>query len=251
MSAAHGDILVFADARQRFSTLGTGRVGFELRRSALSEVSQGELILDCEGPSQSDSSVGDGVGLYWRYEEVAPAQRERRVVDAGSNGRHLCAPAYAVGARFRPRGRSLTMSLAPMRAVLSGYRIVFEDRARAFDKGMRRMQQAENRRKTRTLAGNYQMPAAGVAVARAGHQPCVAPVLLPQGRPAPGAVGPGLLAFVSNMFIASRSWYYATALTVQVGFYGLAVVGGLVEKRGSRRRGEFENMSFPLEKGAR
>jgi len=60
-----------------------------------------------------------------------------------------------------------------------------------------------------------------------------------------------LLAFLSNFFIARSSWYYAAALTVQVAFYGLAAAGGLAEKHGTSRRGEFESMSVPLEKGAR
>src|SRR6185295_15514492 len=46
--------------------------------------------------------------------------------------------------------------LAPMRAVLAGYRVVFNDRARAFDRTAPDAQ-AESRRKVRTLAGNYQI----------------------------------------------------------------------------------------------
>jgi hypothetical protein len=139
--------------------------------------------------------------------------------------------------------------LAPMRAVLSGHRIVFEERALAFDKASANAQ-AENRRKTRTLAGNYQilgqewrllLPIANpVWLQYLSHK--VGRLLVPWAL---------LLAFVSNVFLANRSWYYTAALTVQVGFYGLALVGGLAELRGSRRGNDFERLSVPLGKGAR
>ena len=46
--------------------------------------------------------------------------------------------------------------LAPMRCVLAGYRVVFNERARAFDRAAPDAD-AEGRRKVRTLAGNYQI----------------------------------------------------------------------------------------------
>ena len=136
-----------------------------------------------------------------------------------------------------------------MRAVLNGYRVVFEERALAFDKASTTAR-AESRRKTRTLAGNYQI----LGQERRLLVPIANPVWLQYvshkvGRLlVPWAL---LLAFVSNIFLATTRWYYTAALTVQVGFYGLALVGGLAEMRGSRRSREFERMSMPLEKGAR
>jgi hypothetical protein len=58
-------------------------------------------------------------------------------------------------------------------------------------------------------------------------------------------------AFVSSAFLARSRWYYAAALTVQMGFYGLAVVGGWMEWRDRRRPAGFDGMSAPLGKGAR
>ena len=46
--------------------------------------------------------------------------------------------------------------LAPMRVVMAGYRVVFNERARAFDRATVDAE-AESRRKIRTLAGNYQI----------------------------------------------------------------------------------------------
>jgi cellulose synthase/poly-beta-1,6-N-acetylglucosamine synthase-like glycosyltransferase len=247
VNAASGDILVFADARQRFSPTALLELVANFADPLVGGVT-GELILDCEGPSAAaDSSVGEGVGLYWKYEKWLRRNESAVWSTLGATG-----AIYALRRTLwqpLPAETLLDDVLAPMRAVLSGYRIVFEEHALAFDRASANAR-AESRRKTRTLAGNYQI---------LGQEwrlllPIVNPVWLQYvshkvGRLfVPWAL---LLAFVSNVFIATDRWYYAAALTVQVGFYGLAIVGGLAEMRGSRRRAEFESMSMPLGKGAR
>ena len=56
-----------------------------------------------------------------------------------------------------PAGTLLDDVLAPMRAVLAGYRVVFDERARSPSTARRSTPTAEARRKIRTLAGNYQI----------------------------------------------------------------------------------------------
>jgi hypothetical protein len=114
--------------------------------------------------------------------------------------------------------------LAPMRAVLAGTRIVFEDRARAYDRAAPDAA-AESRRKTRTLAGNYQV----LLLEPRLLLPVMNPVWLQYishkvGRlVVPWAL---MVLFVASASLVSASWFYATAFVLQLGFYGLAAIGG-------------------------
>ena len=81
-------ILVFADARQRFSTTALVELIANFADPLVGGVT-GELILDCEARSPADSSVGDGVGLYWKYEKWLRRQRVRGVVDPWRDGGNL------------------------------------------------------------------------------------------------------------------------------------------------------------------
>ncbi len=119
--------------------------------------------------------------------------------------------------------------LSPMRVVLAGKRIVFDDKARAFDR-VAESGAAESRRKVRTLAGNYQIvkleprllvPFANpVWVQYLSHK--LGRLLVPWAL---------LLAFAASTLLAGRSWFYGVALLVQLCFYGLAAFGGWVESK--------------------
>jgi poly-beta-1,6-N-acetyl-D-glucosamine synthase len=246
VSAATGDILIFADARQTFSADALLALVANFADPRVGGAT-GELILDCESGTAEDSSVGEGVGLYWKYEKWLRRNESAIWSTLGATG-----AIYALRRSLwqpLPADTLLDDVLAPMRAVLAGYRIVFEERAVAFDKAAADAR-AESRRKTRTLAGNYQILGQEWRLLIPGANPVwlqyvshkVGRLLVPWAL---------LLAFVSSAFLARSRWYYAAALTVQVGFYGLAAIGGWAEMRRERRAGEFERMSLPLGKGAR
>jgi biofilm PGA synthesis N-glycosyltransferase PgaC len=246
VAAATGDILVFADARQRFAVDALLELVANFDDDVVGGVT-GELVLDCESSEDADSSVADGVGLYWKYEKWL--RRKESVIwsTLGATG-----AIYALRrSLWRPLAADTLIDdvLVPMRAVLLGSRIVFEERAIAYD-SVPADARTESRRKTRTLAGNYQI---------LGQEwkllvPVLNPVWLQYmshkvGRLlVPWAL---LCALVSSAFLARSRWYYVAALTVQVGFYGLALLGGLLEWRDRRRPAEFEGISVPLSKGAR
>jgi hypothetical protein len=128
-----------------------------------------------------------------------------------------------------PASTLLDDVLAPMRAVLAGHRIVFEERARAFDRAAPDSA-AESRRKVRTLAGNYQI----LALEPRLLLPIVNPVWVQYvshkvGRLlVPWAL---LILLAASIALAPRHWFYALALVVQAGFYGLAAFGWWIESR--------------------
>jgi cellulose synthase/poly-beta-1,6-N-acetylglucosamine synthase-like glycosyltransferase len=232
VDAASGDILVFADARQRFSREALLEIVANFADSRVGGVT-GELILDAE--SQADAStVGDGVGLYWTYEKWLRRNESRVWSTLGATGA-IYALRRAVW-RPLPADTLLDDVLAPMRAVLAGWRVVYEERARAFDRASTDAA-AESRRKVRTLAGNYQILAQDPRLL----VPLVNPVWVQYvshkiGRLlVPWAL---LTWFVASATLLLDGWIYTTAFVVQALFYGLAGYGGWTEYR-SRRSEQF------------
>ena len=152
VAVATGELLVFADARQEFSTDALQHLAANFADPQVGGVT-GELVLDAE-EAATDSTVGDGVGLYWRYEEWLRRHESDVWSTLGATG-----AVYALRRQLwrpLPAGTLLDDVLAPMRVVLGGHRIVFEEDARAFDRASADAE-AESRRKVRTLAGNYQI----------------------------------------------------------------------------------------------
>ena len=128
--------------------------------------------------------------------------------------------------------------LTPMRVVLGGFRVVFNDRARAFDRAAADAD-AEARRKVRTLAGNYQILSLEPRLLLPWRNPVWLQYLSHKlGRL---AVPYALLAiFFASVVLAASAGpvsFYGAALMAQVVFYLLAGVGALLEL-GARRRAE-------------
>jgi cellulose synthase/poly-beta-1,6-N-acetylglucosamine synthase-like glycosyltransferase len=229
VEAATHDILVFADARQRYAPDAVRRLVGRLADPAVGAVS-GELVLDCED-GVSPSTIADGVGAYWRYEKWLRARESEIDSTLGATGaiyalRRTCWQPL-------PRGTILDDVLAPMRAVLAGWRVVFEERARAFDAAAPDAA-AESRRKTRTLAGNYQLltlePRLLLPVVNRVWLQFVSHKL---GRLLVPWALVGL--FVASLALATSSALYLSAAIAQGLFYGLALYGGHLERQTRQR----------------
>jgi cellulose synthase/poly-beta-1,6-N-acetylglucosamine synthase-like glycosyltransferase len=221
VARARGEVVVFCDVRQR---LDPGAVRALVAALADPDVgaATGELVLTDERGSEA----ADGVGLYWRYEKALRALESRVHSTLGATG-----ALYAVRRvlyRPLPDGTVLDDVLTPMRIVLAGQRVVYEPRARAYDRVC--PPELEFVRKVRTLAGNFQLLV-------------LAPELVNPAR------NPVFFQFVSHklgrlavpyflvLLLAANCWlregWYQLTLAAQGGFYLLAAAGALVRRGGA------------------
>ena len=220
-----GDILVFADARQQFAPGALTALVSNFADASVGGVT-GELVLDCE-QNGVDTPVAEGIGLYWKYEKWLRRNESRVWSTLGATG-----AIYALRRRCwsaLPETTLLDDVLAPMRAVLAGCRIVFDETAVAYDRASTDAA-AESRRKTRTLAGNYQILAQEPRLLI----PFVNPVWLQYvshkiGRLIVPWALVGLL--LSTIALAQQHVLFAVVLAAQGVFYGLAISGALFEVR--------------------
>jgi cellulose synthase/poly-beta-1,6-N-acetylglucosamine synthase-like glycosyltransferase len=147
---ASGEIVLFADARQRFEPATLRALVANFTDPAVGAVS-GELMLEA---ADGTAHAGHGAAMYWRYEKMIRSAESRADSTVGATGaiyairRSLFAPI--------PDDTLLDDVLIPLRIVRQGYRVVFEPAARAFDR-MSATAAQEFGRKARTIAGTFQL----------------------------------------------------------------------------------------------
>ena len=223
VAAATGDILIFADARQQFAPGTLTALAANFADPTVGGVT-GELILDCE-TGTADSTIGEGVGVYWKYEKWLRRKESLVRSTLGATG-----AIYALRRslwRPLPAETLLDDVLAPMRAVLDGWRIVFEEEAIAYDRTAPDAA-VEARRKRRTLAGNYQI---------LGQEPrLLVPFVNPVWLQYVSHKGGRLLVpwarlgtLIASAALATTAVVYALAFAAQAVFYGLALIGAWLD----------------------
>ena len=145
-----GDIVLFADARQRFEP-GTLRALVANFADPQVGAVSGELMLQ---PADGAGAAGHGAAFYWRYEKFIRSAESRADSTVGATG-----AIYAVRRSLFepiPEDTLLDDMLVPLRIVRRGYRVIFEPAARAYDSTSATAGQ-EFARKARTIAGNFQL----------------------------------------------------------------------------------------------
>jgi biofilm PGA synthesis N-glycosyltransferase PgaC len=213
MSVVQGDIVVFTDARQEIEL---GAIGLLLENFADPEVgaASGELMLG----DPAEGETGRGMGLYWRIEKQVRELEAAAGSVVGATG-----ALYAVRRELVveiPPDTILDDVFIPMNVTKQGFRVVFDGRARTWDRPDLGTQR-EFHRKVRTLTGNYQLLQ-------------LAPWMLRKENPlrfefichklirllVPFALVAALLAawFLPGPF-------YRVAFWAQLGFYGLSLMG--------------------------
>lgn len=220
-----GEIVLFADARQRFDP-GTLRALVENFADSTVGAVSGELVLTTDAGT---AAAGRGTSLYWRYEKFIRSAEGRADSTVGATG-----AIYAIRRELFepiPDDTLLDDVLIPLRIVRKGFRVLFEPGARAYDCASATAQQ-EFARKARTIAGTFQV----FARERWLWSPFSNRLWFETiSHKALRLALPGLHAalLLTTAALVSQ-WLYQAALAAQLMFYAAALVG--YTQRQTRRR---------------
>lgn len=148
VSLAKNEIIMFMDARQIFARDMLREL---MKNFADSKVgcASGELIF-----AKEEGATAKGVNLYWEYEKFIRKNESQIHSMLGATGaiyairRELYVPA--------PNDTVLDDVYIPFKIIQKGYRAIFDESAKAYDKAADSPRE-EYRRKARTLFGNYQI----------------------------------------------------------------------------------------------
>lgn len=218
---AKGEIIVFTDARQKLEKNALKELVKHFSDTKVGSVS---AALFYEG--ETENKAGSGVGIYWRYEKFIRKSESRMGSMLGATG-----ALYAIKKELfpqLPKNLILDDVYIPMKIIEKGYRAIFDSKAKVYDKVFKNPGD-EFLRKTRTLAGNFQLfiylrrlfnPFKGkISWQFFSHKflRLMVPFLL-------------VAVFISNFFL-NRNYFYNIFLILQIIFYSFALFGGIIKKR--------------------
>ena len=219
---AAGDVFVFTDIRQHLDPGSLSHLTASLADPTVGAVSA-ELII-----RKGESSEEANTGLYWRYEIWIRDQLSRLDSIFGATGALYAMRRELV--RPMPLGTLVDDMHLPLYAFFRGYRLIVDRAARMYDQPT--ALQSEFRRKTRTLAGNYQILRHYPALLGPGNRMWFHFMSYKFGRL--------LLPFAMIAAAASSLWlptpWRMIAIAWQVVFYGMALVDFLLPEGGALKR---------------
>jgi len=216
VAEAKGEIIVFADARQVYDPDAIKELVANFSDERVGAVS-GELHFR---NGSETSPIGEGLSRYWTYEKFIRKHESMLHSSLGATG-----AIYAIRRELFtpiPEDTILDDFVIPMKIVQKGFRVIFEPRAKAYDKPFSKAKQ-EFIRKVRTLAGNWQAFAfvkdlfnpfrSKVALQLISHKflRLIVPYLV-------------MIAFISNILLLSRPFYKLTYI-LQLLLYVCAIFG--------------------------
>ena len=210
------ELVLFTDVRQRLDAESARRLAAALADPAIGAAS-GELMLE------DATGYGEGIDAYWRYEKMI-----RRFESASGSLVGVTGALYAARREALPEvpeGLVLDDMWIPLGVAARGYRVVFVAQALAYDRAAVDAP-SEERRKRRTLAGNYQLLHRWPRLALPGGHPLVWRLW---GHKWLRLLAPWLLAvaLLANIGLAITHPLYALLLLMQAAGYGLALLGRL------------------------
>lgn len=141
------EIVLFTDVRQPLASNALDALVAALAEPGVGAASGELVILHPEGFAR-------GVDAYWRYEKQIRRLESATGSMVGATGALYAARRSAIG--DVPAGLILDDMWIPLQIAAQGYRVVFVPEAIAYDHGSPDAA-AEETRKRRTLAGNYQL----------------------------------------------------------------------------------------------
>ena len=217
-----GDIIVLTDVRQQFAPDAIERLMACFADASVGVVT-GELMIR-QGASREEYNTG----LYWRYEKWIRRNLNRIDAMLGATGsiyairRELVSPI--------PHDILLDDVYLPFAAGFRGYRIYFEESAKAYD--VPTSLQSEFWRKVRTQAGVYQIVMRFPGLLWPGNRRFLHFVSHKLGR----LLLPfALLAVLASSFGMPPPWR-ALLLAGQALFYGLALLDPVIPERFAGKR---------------
>lgn len=219
---ARHEIIVFCDARQNFAFNAVKELVANFADERVGCVS-GELVFR---EDNEEGATAKGVNLYWNYEKFIRKQESQLHSMLGATG-----AIYAINrSLFVPIPANIVLDdmYVPLQIIRKGYRAVFDESAKAYDRPADSPRE-EHRRKIRTLFGNYQIfglfadlfnPfSSPVAVQIFSHKflRVIVPFLL-------------ILLFIANLALINEP-FYRIVLILQIIFYGMAITGALARNQ--------------------
>ena len=219
--ALRSDIVVFADARQRFERHTLRALVDNFSDPTIGAVG-GELVLST---GNGAAAAGRGAAFYWRYEKFIRSTEASADSTIGASG-----AIYAIRrSLFHPIADDTILDdvLIPLRIVRQGYRVVFEPRALAHDSAAPTARQ-EFVRKARTIAGTFQLFARERWLLSPRHNRLWFETISHKGLRLTLPVFHAAL-FISACALATE-WLYGWALIGQTAFY-LAAFGGYSQRQ--------------------
>jgi biofilm PGA synthesis N-glycosyltransferase PgaC len=222
---ARSEIILFADARQRFDGQVVRKLVRHFADPRVGAVSAELVLTPADG-----TTAGKGAAFYWKYEKFIRRCESRAGSTVGATG-----AAYALRRTlFQPIPEDTLLDdvLIPMRISRAGYAVLFEPEARVDDVACATAQ-AEYGRKVRTIAGNFQLFARNGWLLNPRDNPLwfatVSHKALRLALPLLHAV-----IFAANAVLAPQHAFFAALLAGQIGFYSAAAAGHFMQGRPRR-----------------
>jgi cellulose synthase/poly-beta-1,6-N-acetylglucosamine synthase-like glycosyltransferase len=220
-----GDIVLFADARQRFER-STLRVLVENFADPAVGAVSGELMLLGGGVT---GAAAEGTSFYWRYEKLIRSSEGATDSTIGATG-----AIYAIRQRLFepfPEDTLLDDVLIPLRIIRRGFRVVFEPGARAYDSASKTAGQ-EFARKARTIAGTFQLFSREPWLLDPRRNRLWFETISHKGL---RLMLPLLhLALLAATLALPDGWLFNLAISTQLGFYIAAAAGSALVDQGNK-----------------
>lgn len=209
------EVVLFVDVRQRIDPGALKALTAALADPSVGAASGELVVLDGRG-------FAAGIDAYWRYEKAIRRLESATGSMVGATGAIYAARRRLIGTV--PPGLILDDMWIPLSVAEAGYRIVAVEGAVAFDQASPDPR-SEERRKRRTLSGNYQLLHRFPKLALPGAHPLAARLW---GHKWSRLLAPWLLmvAFVASAVLAAGgNVLYLWLFLTQVATYALAVLG--------------------------
>ncbi len=209
---AHHEIVLFADARQRWDDRTIPNLMENFADERVGAVS-GDLVIE------TSPGVIAGVGLYWRFEKWL-RRRESALFSMISVSGSVAAVRKSL---FKPipAGTLLDDVYWPLCVAMQRFRVIHDDRAKAYDRLPDRARD-EFHRKVRTLSGNLQLLALLPLSLSPFHNPVWIQFL--SHKILRLVVPWALIAVLALSCILSHP-IYRLAFFAQIGFYLIGILG--------------------------